>query len=346
MEWQPQIHRAVLLRNEEDRFTEFLAQLLQAPAVRRVFVNELCHKEGVGPILNEICCDHLKVYTQVQIEGGRPDLVIKDEKGDKVFLLFEAKVGSWLHEDQLVPYAREVEIWKQDNPGGVARLYIIAPKGNSENQCSEGEKQIRDAGIESVTPVAIAWEDISDKFRGLSESVKGIKLKVFMETFVELVRWRFGEWCRKFTNEEVQFLADPLVPPIFARLSSIVHRIRKELLKLDDFRSSCIISPGGGEGYYLSFEGKKWWFGLWFDGWRTVRDSPLIFQLLGFEDRLPLRLPEVRPCPVQYTAWNNTKGYAVPLPLREDVEIDVLVKEHADIIRRYCKECPGSGAPA
>src|SRR5438067_1625071 len=99
--WQGKPFLAVLAAKEEDRFTEYLSQILQAPEALRRFLSEVC---GLAIRADE----ELSVRTQLRLTGGTPDLRIR---GSTTYLLFEAKVGSWLHKDQLIPYARDIQDW-------------------------------------------------------------------------------------------------------------------------------------------------------------------------------------------------------------------------------------------
>lgn len=84
---------AILAGKEEDRFTEFLVHLLQSPEVLRPFLKEVCELEVTNAELTS-----LRVRTQVTVVGGRPDIAIQSPD---FYFLFEAKVGSWLHNEQL-----------------------------------------------------------------------------------------------------------------------------------------------------------------------------------------------------------------------------------------------------
>ena len=122
---------------EEDRFTQYFTELLQARSVLEAFLRHVCDITGV---LGE----HLSARVQFTVDGGRPDIAVRD---DSLYLLFEAKVASWLRKDQLRPYAHALEEWRKANPDGSAALFVIAPERQLAGMLHTAEKELTDCGM-------------------------------------------------------------------------------------------------------------------------------------------------------------------------------------------------------
>ena len=329
--WTGKPYLALLASKEEDRFTEYLCHLLQSDDVCRAFLEQLCDVEPPeGP---------LHVATQVTVEGGRPDLAIR---GEELYVLFEAKVASLLHESQLKPYAADLSRWKDEHPNGQAALFLLCPARVAGGQQREGGASLADGEIE--LPV-ITWERVADLCSRIAADVSDKRLAVHLEEFSLLVDNRIGTLARPFTAEEMAILDDPLAPQLLARLRSLVQLVRDSLLREEGDAFTVSTSTGiAFDGYTLKRDGRWWWFGFWPGAWLSV-GSPLVFQTPGFRDRVPPHLPNGLVAPIAYSS-PTSNGHAVPLSLRADVELEQLAEEYAAVIRRYCHDVPGSGVVA
>ena len=192
--WAGRPHLSILGGKEEDRFTQYLAELLRAPVVLSAFLKSVC---GLSAIVDS----QISARTQVTIPGGRPDLAIRSES---LYLLCEAKVSSWLHEEQLTPYARELEQWHQAHPQGTARLFVLAPQRQVGGIVQAAERDLAGAGLDQWRPTSITWEQIAALFQGLD--VEDRRLMLHLQEFAEIVTYRLGEPLRPFTLEECRQL--------------------------------------------------------------------------------------------------------------------------------------------
>jgi hypothetical protein len=329
-DWLGRPHLSILGGKEEDRFTQYWAELLRAPAVLGGFLKELC---GLPVTVS----DQISARSQVTVSGGRPDLAIR---GDSLYLLFEAKVGSWLHQDQLTPYARELEQWRQRHPAGTALLFVVVPQRHMPGILQTAERELSEAGLSRWYPKPISWEQIGALCTSLEPDIGDRRLALHLAEFADLISFRLGEPSRPFTAEECLLLEDPLVARSIRRARILVGRVT-EMLSTKGF--SFTVSNGLlWDGYMAKYNGRSWWYGVWIDAWAKVGVSPIFLQLSGLEDRPIPPLPEgLRiPVPVQFAKLQHL----VPLSLRDGVEIDVLADEQANVLWRYATEAPQTGA--
>ncbi|MBZ4419335.1 PD-(D/E)XK nuclease family protein [Myxococcus sp. RHSTA-1-4] len=321
---------AILAGKEEDRFTEFLVHLLQAPEVLRAFLKDACGLDVTDAMLNS-----LHVRTQVTVAGGRPDIAIQSPD---LYFLFEAKVGSWLHEDQLAPYAAALQDWSAAHPDGKARLFMLAPGRNLRELRQTVQRQLGNAEAAHI----LKWEEVAETLRRVAEQVHSPRLRVYLQDFKELVTYRLGENTRPFTEEETRLLADPLVASALRAARQLVGRIAAVLHEehggeIDVGRP--VYGPGW-DGYTLRSKGRWWWFGLWLDAWVTAGESCIVLQVPGFR---PDKLPAEFTHPLQYWTLRGEKGWVVPMILRGRVDPEELAREHAAEVYAWVTKFPESG---
>lgn len=330
-EWTGRPHTALLLGQEEDRFTAYLAELLRDERFREDFLRRLC---GVDVTAAEVP----SVRTQVVVPDGRPDLVLS---GPRHHLVFEAKVGSWLHGSQLSAYARMLAAWQRERPDGVGRLYLLTPAGVAEAQRGQGVRELAGAGVELEGGVtAVSWQSVAALCKEAAPRA-GARLGVHLEAFAELVEERLGAVTEPFTAEEVALLDDPTVPLVLERLLHVVN-LTKEVLAADaDLRLSSS-SGMGSHGYIVRHGELAWWFGLWYPRWAAGLGAPLGLTLPGATAHVALQLPEGLRSPVQVRRREGLEQ-AVPLPVVSGVRLGELAARHAETVRRYCTEVPESG---
>lgn len=327
--WEGRPYLAILGGKEEDRFTQYLDQLLRSSVVLKAFLGEVC---GIA-LPTE---DKISSRTQVSVPGGRPDLAIR---GDRLYLLFEAKVGSWLHEEQLTPYAHELEQWREAHPTGTACLFILAPQRQMSGLIEMAKRELSENDMNHWCPKAITWEQISVLFQTLEERIEDRRLALHLREFSEIIVYRLGEHPRPFTAEECHLLDDPLVARVFHRTKLLVDMVTNQL-SLDGF--TLALSRGSFyDGYNVTYNGRYWWYGIWVDVWVKNGLSPIFLQLPGFTNQPVSPIPNGLLPPVRIQSGNEDQ--VVPLPLRYGVELEVLAHEQAEIIRRYSRELPQSG---
>jgi hypothetical protein len=318
---------AILSGKEEDRFTYFLRELLLAPKVLERFLTKFC-----GLPANAAATAHADL--QVTVDGGRPDLAVRT---DDLYLLFEAKVDSWLHKDQLVPYATACANWAQGHSAGVCRLYVIASQRNVEQQVATGRADLAAANLSAWNPAGIAWEQIAIEFAALAKDVEtqDPKLALHLDGFAGLVLYKFGELERPFTREETGLLQEATVPGVLSVAIRLMDKTRDALLALG---FDIAVSNGRNFfGYNINRAGKNWWYGIWVDAWQQVGQSPLFLQFPDLAAKPPPTLPpDLEPLIAAKLDPARLAYYIVPLPLRPDVEMSRLADEHAALINRYC----------
>lgn len=334
--WRGKPYLALLAHKEEDRFTEYLCQLLQSEEVLIPFLRDLCTVET--PVISS----KLSVKTQVTVAGGRPDLTIR---GDNIYLLFEAKVASWLHDNQVIPYVKALLSWKEKHPEAVTNLYLVSPARSGVDMLEIGRSFLTSIEPISLEIHLITWESIASLFNTISQSskVSDPRLVFYLNEFVELVTHRLGEAERPYTAEEVKLLYDTSVGRIIMRASTIVQKTGRTLFRnaTDQFDIKDSTGPDF-DGYNIRSTNRKWWFGVWISVWANLGEGPIFLQLPGFSGRALPDIPSELPGPMEYKAATST-GFVVPLRIRAQIQLDQLAEEHANIIRRYYLEFPESG---
>jgi hypothetical protein len=316
-----------LADKEEDRFTQFLCQLLQSPEVLRVFLAEACHVE-VDDVADLI------VATQTTIPDGRPDLVIA---GPRHYFLFEAKVGSWMHDDQLVPYAKHVKAWVAEHQDGQGRLFLLAPAVSVPGLVDDARAQLGDP-IEGIP-----WEAIALLFDQLSRQVHDNDLQVHLATFVDLVRYRLGEGDSPFTGEEIDVLRDALTARALHRAYLVLERVAAMLKRQSRQPLSLTLSSSSKwQGYTIRTDERWWWFGVWLEVWAGLGRSPLILQLPGltnvqtFSPALPLQ-------PRAYRTADTSSGFAAALELAQAEDPDRAATRLSSLILSVLRVVPETG---
>ncbi|WP_375760986.1 hypothetical protein [Corallococcus exercitus] len=331
--WNGRPELALLAEKEEDRFTQFLCELLRSDAVMDGFLR-LC---GLTP---ERGASALHPSTQVTVPGGRLDLAIH---GPDTYLLFEAKVGSWLHDGQLVPYAKDLLAWAVKNPGGRSRMILLAPAATLLEIEAAAVAQLQGTGF-LESPRCVSWEQVARMCAGLKEAVEPPELRVHLATFTALVERRLGQAQEPFSSEEIALLANPLTGRAVHRAAIVLTKLI-ECLKRGgpDFKVDTTKAAGllwQGRNLYLNR--RWWWVGLWPPVWSTVGGSPLLLQVPGMTDAMLASVPKHLPRPVLGPTTAGD-GFVVPLPLHPAMPLDEIAQALASIVRDYLVQVPDSG---
>jgi hypothetical protein len=332
--WDGRPELALLAEKEEDRFTQLLCELLRSKEVMRGFLH-LC---GGG---FEERAAHLRPSTQVTIPEGRLDLALH---GPDTYLLVEAKVGAWLHDGQLVPYAAELLAWAGRNPGGQSRLLLLAPADTLAGLQETAAAQLRGTGY-TQPPCCISWEQIAALCGGLvRDGVQPPELRVHLATFKALIERRLGPEEEPFASEELALLANPLTGRAMRRTVVILRKLIAALRTDDpDFKPSIKDSTSlSWQGFNLYLKGRWWWLGLWPTVWSTVGRSPLYLELPGMTEVMRAGIPAHLPAPVPYHTPQGD-GFVVPLPLAPAMPLDEIARNLASIVRAYLTQVPASG---
>lgn len=333
--WQQRPLHAMLAGKEEDRFTECLADLLHSKTVLEHFLLDLCQ------ITLKDFTD-ISVHTQFTVPGGRPDLIIK---GPDHFCIFEAKVGSLLHEGQARPYAEKLKYWKQETISGIARLFILTPQANMKSSVETAKQQIAETGFCEADVNGVAWETIADLFRRLSPQSSDPRLSVYLEDFADLIEHRVGKIQRPFTAEEAELLTDQLTAnALFMTrelVEPVIESLTKKLAVFNLHLNSTIAASKYYDGYNLKVEGIKYlWLGMWIQVWARVGGSPLLIQF--GDERLTAHDPSDFPGGgLPEPAKNEKGGWFVPLPIKPGVEAADLTEQLAETAAQYIRHWHG-----
>jgi hypothetical protein len=322
--WFGRPERAFLAGQEEDRFSEFLCQLLAAPAVLDQFLIQFC---GVKLSTQELA--RTQVSTQEVGGEGRIDLVIRSSKRLQVFL---AKITSWRPTEPLVSYAKYMEQWLADHPGGKASLMIVAPQATLESAMAatrtELERKLKSAELTKVT-----WEQIASLAQTLAPTVADLRLKASLEMFVDLVAYRLGPQLRPFTVREIELLQDPAAGTVIYMVEKVVDRTA-QVLKDNCWlpkKLTINVASGPGEQFYKGYsfwiDKKEFWFGVWIESWMAC-GAPICIQSYAFasaKDPLPglrkIRIPK------------GDEYQIIPLPLLPDLDIDQQAQRLSEMIQ-------------
>ena len=157
---------------QEDITTEILAYLL------REFVP--CRSAFLSLIDPSVNASNYEVDTQLVISGGRPDLVLRDNKGQGIILI-ENKPwdsSSFTGGDQMERYAKYLQTCKFQKK----TLCLLATDRN-KSRLSESAKNV--SGIKFVV---ITWEDV---FRTLDSACAGTEHMVARFLLNDLQAWMF-----------------------------------------------------------------------------------------------------------------------------------------------------------
>jgi hypothetical protein len=328
-EWRGQPERALLAEKEEDRFTVLLCELLRSRDVLTSFLE--LSGVSLGDKLTE-----LAVGNQVTVPGGRPDLVIR---GAKTYLMFEAKVGSWLHDGQIPAYLEALSSWAAETPKGVGRLTLIAPRSSCEPLTQEANLVASNLGTPEVRP--IAWEAIASRFEVLAKEYAPSNLRSSLELFVGLVAARLGTPAGPFTKEEIGVLSDPLLGRAYQRLWGVCSDL------LDRLKGTAGVTIEKGtsnlwQGNTLRKKGRWWWLGLWPEVWEQTGTTPLVLQTPGLDGQSPRLLENALPRTVAFSYFGKQR-MLLPLPIVADEAPELLRQRLYDIIRRVIEEHPDTG---
>jgi len=327
---------SLLASKEEDRFTEYLGQLLQDPHILRAFVSKVCGVETQSP-------EMLIARTQITVPGGRPDLAIRDPGA--TYLLFEVKLGSWLHDDQLSPYADALLSWLDRDSERSAHLFLICPGQVLPQELEDGRTQIAGKLGGDLELSGIPWETIASFFRQIANTTTDARLGVHTSDFAELIEWRLEGAPRSFTAEETALLSDPLAAQAINAARRLVHDLRTAVEEMLSENAKMTVSYGQDfDGYRLVVGDREWWFGFWLDAWEKIGISPLFLQLSGWQGGPALEVPEHLPLPVVRRMPYGERLLA-PLTLESGVEPPALLNHLARIICDYCEQVPESGKP-
>ena len=341
-DWTGKPYLALLADKEEDRFTEFLGHLLRSKELLKYFIHNICELTSIQDF------DELRIQTQLIVEEGRPDLVISN---DSTYLVFESKVGSAPETTQLKRYMAHIQKWNETHAEGITKLFLIAPLANIDFFIEEANKQIIANLVGHYEElVGISWEMIAKSFYGFKDNISNNTLKVHLEEFYELVNYRLGTLDRPFTQEEINIYEDNLTAQAILRGRELVEKIRLKLIpefriqNNGGFSAAKSLSYGiGFEGYYFTYENRKWWFGVWIDVWAEIGVSPVVLQLLGKRKENSMSLSSNFPRPMFSRRGN---GYFIPYKITAGEELDSIAKTITCQITEYCKKNVNTGEPA
>ena len=224
-------------------------------------------------------------------------------------------MGSWIHGNQLVEYARHIRGWTEDNPGANACLLLIAPVSQLGSLLSQARDE-----VDGVNLGGVAWEHIADLAAETAGKVPSHRTRVYLEDFAELILYRLGEVGRPFTQEELTVLTDRQLASSLNRVYSLIRHVVGGLeARLDGDLGAKKSNGAGFTGYEFTYRGSSFWLGVWMHFWAAIGDSPLCLQV---RQRIPndVHWPEAIHSPVT----GEWRGSVVPLRLIDGIERDEL----------------------
>lgn len=320
----PRPFRAILASKEEDRFTAFLAELLRLKSFQTAFLKELCGLEGFDDAIPMI-------RTHLSVPGGVTDLTIE---GPKIFLIVEAKLASWLHQGQLIPYAKKLVEWSAATIGGKAKLLLLAPAASLAVAVDEAQEQLSAASL-TVDFTPIAWEATSTLAKAIATSQSG-RGQTYLEDYSQLIDERLGQEIGPLAPDELALLRDPLAARALVRTLDLASRTAR---LITGAASSPNIAAGRFYcGHNIAVDGRKHWMGVWLDAWEELSKrgasgiTPLMLQAFGERVAEYIRNPPPD-LPRAYPHFNGTwTSMLVPLPVGVGVAPDVQAARLASII--------------
>jgi len=329
--WKGRPALALLAEKEEDRFTRLLRELLQHPDVLEAFLREACELQLDG---TQRDC---RVETQVVVPGGRADLVVI---GPGIHAIFEAKVASWLHDLQMIPYVTALN-QADVRDDGERVLFVVAPAASLARLRDAARSQLATKGL-SQEVRGVAWQTIAATFETLSRRVRNSDLQAHLAMFADLVLCRLGDADAPFGAEELALLADPLTGRAMKRTALVYDRI-VDLIKAEKGTGIGLTNASGQrwQGRTLRAGGRWWWFGIWPEVWAETGGSPLLLQLPGFSAThiLPAGMTAI---PLRPTV---STGAIVPLRFEPLESPTQAASRIAATVLRVVRECPATGGP-
>lgn len=330
-DWSGKPSLALLADKEEDRFTVLLAELLRSRLVLEAFLGlcEIDPQESVSA---------LAVRNQVTVTDGRPDLVIY---APRTYLLFEAKVGSWLHEGQAEAYIDALMAWSRTTPGGLARLTLIAPQHACERLRAEANAYAAQVGAPAVHHVS--WEAIAGRFATVALDGAAPPLKAHLEMFADVVSVRLGQPKRPFTAEEVGLLGDVQVALAYHRVWRACVELIARLKSSKELELKITASSSAQwQGYTLRSNGRWWWLGLWPEVWAQIGITPFVLQIPGLDGYPPRRVSPDVPETVVYR-YSGRSRMVIPMELVASESPEAMSDRHFKIVRTAIVGCPETG---
>jgi hypothetical protein len=325
--WEGKPERAFLAGKEEDRFTEMLCQILKDQTVLDKFLRQLCDIQlSPAELVKTI------VTTQMVVPEGRIDLVIRSPKH---LLVFEAKVGSWLHGNQILSYAKFIEELATAQSYGDRRLVLVAPQANLRPVFEAAKRQIGKK-FKKVKPDKLSWEQIGGFAQSIATGVPDSRLRFYLGLLSDLIEYRLGQQVRPFRENEVAILSDPTVGAVVFRATQLAAQTVEALKARWRLKLKLTIKPSSGsrdqffKGFTIFVGKHEFWFGLWIDSWMMC-GSPICLQIHEYSG-LKRPIPKL----IKFTL-NGEQVQAVPIPVSPDLDFDKQAEQMADLIQLTLK---------
>lgn len=279
MNWMGRPALAYMASKEEDRFTVFLAQLLLYPPFFEHFCSQLLETKPPPGLLPADT-----ITTQRIIDGGRPDVSIA---WTGFTCLIEAKLSSYLHFDQLVPYGRELERLVITTPATVTRLVILAPRSSLNGEMETGRHQLVGAGIK-IEPLGISWEQIATALRELlgHASLHDESFRHHAAAFCDWIDLALGAEVRPLSTSEIHALGDRGVGLGVELAYRLTDKIAEAITGGESGGSLELKFEQSKKGDYSLYYGYRivrrgvriGWFGVWIGPWVANGVSPLWYE--------------------------------------------------------------------
>jgi hypothetical protein len=264
------------LVTDENSMTELLCNLMQFRAFHRPFFSRFLSPSVVDAILFD------DIQTQVPIEGGRPDLLVRT---DELTVVIEVKVsnGQGLTPNQPDGYYRYL-----CNDGAPHKcLVFLVPQGwLHESALTDTFALLRSGALSPRVQTHIChWEDVID----LIEANDLAELSPFIAEFRALLQFRYRSPTITFSNSEVAMLFTKEFPNALSKLEGLMLAVQaKSNAYPSDLSKWRKLFADEYGLYFRTAAGQPiLWFGVWSAFW-LESGFPLCF---GVQDKW---LPMVR----------------------------------------------------
>ncbi len=240
----------------------------------------------LGPIVD--------VRTQATGEDStRPDLAGFDEKGTERVLI-EAKFWAGLTESQPVAYLERL------SESEASALLFVAPAARIESLWAELERRVlgsksgialdayeSDESLRSACTggarqlILISWMGLLDRMAARAAAAADSHTETDIRQLRGLAVQEDDAAFLPLRPEEL----GPSVPRRLTGLRGLVDRATESVTRsgLASTKSLKVTPRATGYGRYLLLGGAGAWFGLDYERWATLRDTPLWLELKGYE---------------------------------------------------------------
>ncbi|HRK32270.1 MAG TPA: hypothetical protein PLD59_14480 [Tepidisphaeraceae bacterium] len=290
MEWAGRPALAFMAAKEEDRFSTFLVELLRYRPLLERFCSFFLKIAVPADVDSDSC-----VSTQRVLASGRPDIAIE---WPQFACYIEAKLSSYLHTDQLVPYGHDLAERRSAQPAFATRLAILTPRSTVSSELEVGISQLRSAGVE-IELLGIEWEQVARLIRDMLETPKHpASFTHHASGFCDWIDLMVGAEFPPLLPSQVQALADRTVGIAVATAYRLTDLLQAEITQIEG--ATVLLNKWSRSKDYYGFqivmdEAEVAWVGVWLGPWAMHGISPLWFEFKTLQVPSGTNVLEFRP---------------------------------------------------